>query len=73
MRIRIGDSDVCEAGHRYSAGDVVTMNDQLAQRFLDNGWAVPDGAPDLPPRPAPADVTLDVQKSFVGSTTRVRE
>ena len=50
---------------RFEKGDVRTVDDARAQRFVDEGWAVPFG---MTPEQAAAtgSVTLAIQNSSIG-------
>lgn len=49
-----------EGRESFEKGDIFTIDDATAARFIDNGWAKEVGAADLPPKAADP-VTLDVQ------------
>jgi hypothetical protein len=56
-------TDFKEGVHQFTAGDSITVPDPVAQRFIDNGWAVRQDDPVPAPDPTAKETTLVIHSA----------
>lgn len=64
MRIECTDTFL-DGRERFERGDIFTIDDAQAKRFIANKWAKEVGAP-APAAPDAAPVNLDIQNASMG-------